>query len=527
VSNSSDELTATSRVTIGTVVACSAAVCVYAIRQADPDLFGYLVYGRFFIQHGLYAPDPFAYTSPGLHWVAFEYLAQIVLWLAYSAIGPVGLIALKCIIGGLTIYLLSTAVRTTTSNPIIWVPVFLLCTSTVSRYFVFRPQLFTFMFFALYVAVLFRLLVTGAAPLWLLPLAMLVWANLHGGFLAGLAAIALVIALRLASHLTDFRQGIQPILGATKALWLTMAVCLAVTLVNPYGLSLWRYVSTEVLHGTNRLYIAEWQPPGLDSDPWSAAALLSMTVVLLIAGAAAQICHRRVAGLAPWLWVISCAPATALASISVRHVPLAALWIAPVITLLASSAWKTHRAAAFNVAWVAIGGCSLIPLVVTLNYVLADPRPNISSGGVLLGETHPCTAVAFMKRNHIRGNVFLPLWWGSYLTWELYPEIKVSMDGRNISLFSGEMVRENLRFYSNDVTRGDLDAPRRYDTDYLLVPAARPVLQMIREDVGWREVFRDSQASLFVRMDSDHVALPSPSLILDQRNPSDCASVLR
>ena len=70
-----------------------------------------------------------------------------------------------------------------------------------------------------------------------------------------------------------------------------MAVCVAVTVVNPYGLSLWRYVSTEVLHGTNRLYIAEWQPPGLDSDPWSAAALAFMTAVLVIAGSTAQIYH--------------------------------------------------------------------------------------------------------------------------------------------------------------------------------------------------------------------------------------------
>ena len=81
------------------------------------------------------------------------------------------------------------------------------------------------------------------------------------------------------------------------------------------------------------------------------------------------------AGLAPWLWIISCAPAIALASLSVRHVPLAALWMAPVITLLASSVWKTQGTAIFNISWVAIGGCSLIPLVVTLNYVAADPGP--------------------------------------------------------------------------------------------------------------------------------------------------------
>src|SRR5262245_8676432 len=34
---------------LGLIVAAAAAVCVYAIRQVDPDLFGYFDYGRLFL----------------------------------------------------------------------------------------------------------------------------------------------------------------------------------------------------------------------------------------------------------------------------------------------------------------------------------------------------------------------------------------------------------------------------------------------------------------------------------------------
>ena len=105
------------------------------MRQADPDLFGYLMYGRFFLRSGLFAPDPFAYTSAGSRWATFEYLAQILLSLAYDRFGPLGLLMLKCAVGGAAIYFLSVAVRAAARDPLIWLPVFLLSATTIGRFF--------------------------------------------------------------------------------------------------------------------------------------------------------------------------------------------------------------------------------------------------------------------------------------------------------------------------------------------------------------------------------------------------------
>ena len=62
------------RAALHAVAFVAAAVCLYSMRRADPDLFGYLASGRLFVeQGGLTTQDPFAYTSAGFHWVTFEY----------------------------------------------------------------------------------------------------------------------------------------------------------------------------------------------------------------------------------------------------------------------------------------------------------------------------------------------------------------------------------------------------------------------------------------------------------------------
>ena len=240
----------------------SAAVCLYSMRRADPDVWGHLTYGRLFVeQGGLPSDDPFAYTSMGLEWIHSEYIAQITLWLAYHYGGPLGLIALKCVVGGVALYFLFVALRTTTDEPYFWLPLFLLCASPVSRFFLFRPQLFTYAFFALFVVVLFGFLLRRRAHLWILPIVMLVWANAHGGFVAGLGAIGLAILLRASENVTTGPFRLRRILDGTAALWMALVACVGATLINPIGWRLWAYLFTELTNSTNRENIVEWVRP--------------------------------------------------------------------------------------------------------------------------------------------------------------------------------------------------------------------------------------------------------------------------
>ena len=474
------------------------------MRRADPDLFGYLASGRLFVeQGGLTTQDPFAYTSAGFHWVTFDTASHVLLWLAYRFAGPIGLITLKCLVGGVALAFLAAAVSAACGKPHVWVPVFVLCASAVSRFFLFRPQLFTFAFFAVFVAVLFRHLAGRPARLWVLPLVMLVWANLHGGFVAGLGAIGLAIAICASQRMP------------TKPLWTALGSCVAVTFVNPMGPKLWGYVVTELAHGTNRRYTVEWGPASLGTDAWSAVTLTLIAAALLgvtwfaCTNAPSSVRTTRLA------CALSAVPLVVMAYVSVRHVPLAAIWAAPVIARLASDALES---AAFRRVWFAFQGLAVLPACLTAMFVFGSPQPVISADGGALGSRHPCSATEFLKANRLSGNVFAPLWWGSYLTWELYPSIRVSMDGRNISLYPDRMVVENFDFYLNDASEADLDAPLRYATNFVLVPADSPVLSRLATDRRWRQVFRDGDAALFARSEASLPALVLP--------PSSCAGVL-
>src|SRR5271165_4857800 len=84
-----------------------AVLSVYECRQTDPDTWGHLRYGQFSAEHGPSdSTDPFAYTSEGLTWHRHEWLSQWLLWQAYHLGGPLGLIVLKCLVGGGAIYFL-------------------------------------------------------------------------------------------------------------------------------------------------------------------------------------------------------------------------------------------------------------------------------------------------------------------------------------------------------------------------------------------------------------------------------------
>jgi len=480
-------------------VACAAA-CVYAMRRADPDLWGYLAYGRFFVEHGVPASqDPFAYTTVGYRWVAFEYLAQVLLWEAYKLGGPPGLIGLKCVVGGAAVFFMYLGIRAVSARPVVWIPAFLFATATVSRYFLFRPQLFTFAFLALYAALLLRFLLGQRRGLWALPVAMLAWANLHGGFIAGLGLLGLVLILRVVQNANAPGAGAR-LLEGTARLWAVIGASMVVTFVNPHGWRLWSYVLTEILHDTNRRYISEWRPALQSGDHWTIVSLVVLTAGLAVLG---WLGHRRasiVAGLRPWQWVLAGMPLVLMAFWSVRHVPIAAIWVAPIVALLASNleARKSDRRGPGG-GWAVAGTIACIPAALTCIVVITQPLPRIEIAGDTLGPTHPCSSANFIRQNELTGSLYNPLSWGSYLTWSLHPRVRVSMDGRNISAFPDAVVLENLRFYFGNPSEEEVEAPLRYATDFLLVPSDRPVLGRILSDGRWRRIFADTNSSLFVR----------------------------
>jgi hypothetical protein len=205
-----------------------------------------------------------------------------------------------------------------------------------------------------------------------------------------------------------------------------------------------------------------------------------------------------VAGLRGWQWLVSCLPLAIMGCRSVRHIPLCAIWAAPVLALLAQAASTVQG---LGLLWRRLGmlaaGLAMVPALLTLVFLLRRPAPAVFTSGPVLGARSPYGVVAFLRTNGLSGRIYNPLWWGSYLTWELYPQVLVSMDGRNVTLFSRDAVAENLTFYLS--ADADPATPLRYAPDFLLLPADAPVLPRVRADTRWAVLYDDGDAVLLAR----------------------------
>src|SRR5579863_7342957 len=155
--------------------------CASGLRTvSDYDLGWQLASGRWMAQHHrIFSTDVFSYTAYGQPWI-YPVGAGLIFYAAYL-LGGYGLLswigAIAC--AGTVALLLRRGSLTTAILAIIAVP--LIAYRTVPR-----ADMFTVVLFAAFLSILWENFQTGRARLWVLPLLMIAWVNLHLGFVAGL-----------------------------------------------------------------------------------------------------------------------------------------------------------------------------------------------------------------------------------------------------------------------------------------------------------------------------------------------------
>ena len=109
-----------------------------------------------------------------------------------------------------------------------------------------------------------------------------------------------------------------------------------------------------------------------------------------------------------------------------------------------------------------------------------------------MADTFPAGAVDFLRREGRRGTLWNEYGWGGYLIWHLYPELRVSIDGR-MAVYGPERFREHL-------TVGQLDPDwrevlARLDADTAIVRSGAPLVEALRAS-GWVVRFEDKVATV-------------------------------
>jgi hypothetical protein len=346
----------------------------------------------------------------------------------------------------------------------------------------------------------------GSARIWLMIPIIALWANLHGGFVIGIATLGFYTAV----------VGMQDLIaekGLKRALRLALITLAAtlVTVATPWGISLWHEVVRPVFSPTIRTIIVDWHPLSLAlPEQWERShlgVLFYFFVFGLMGALAITFALTPKGGDLPLVAIVAVMSLAAFSA--ARNIPLAAIALTLPVARHGSLVIGRlrERAAAQGVRFEAEPDRSrvnqwlvgAVAIALGISFVLFSPK--LRTFGV-----YPTGAVAFMQRHGLAGNVLSDFNWGGYLIWHLTPASKVFIDGRYDTVYSIAVINDYLLFYFD--RPGGSRVLSAYPHDLVLIPPRAAAFHLMTNAAGWTLVYKDENSALFARAGSPAANIP-------------------
>ena len=471
-------------VVAGVVLAATLIVAASQLAPtiADPDIWGHVLNGLDILDEG--APitvDTYSYLSEN-EWINHHWLSNAVMGWLYEvgssrALG-VGKAFLAMLVVAVLAWRLVKLKVPMVRVALVTLAAVVLLTPTLGT---FRPQVFTVVLTMTLFLVMAAVEKGKTLALLLLPPMFLAWANLHGGFFAGLV----ILTVWTASHLIPKSAPNRWSIG----LWWAGAV--AASMINPYGWGLHRFLLSTATG--SRPEIQDWQSIDLSS-------VVGVVYVLFVALVVAAVwTDRREIN---WHLFVVYTPLFAAPLFAWRHlqfVPLAGILLAGdhLATMLrrrAATEELPERAVAALLAMAILITSASVALRGSCIEVVAEQFE------------FPQRAVAGLEAVDARGNGVVPFNWGEYVRWQLGPDFQVSTDGRRETVYSDDIHSANLDFMAGE---GDWQRLLRLaPADWIVVPSGFPVTSLLADEPTWHIVYEDPLATVFVPSVAGDHAVP-------------------
>jgi len=473
---------------------------------ADTDFWWHLRTGQRIVEtHSLPVPDVFSYTlarakeayageSSLWHFnLTHEWLAQAIMWLVYSVGGIPFLIFVRALILAATAALAGLLAWKRSSSVAWGITGSLLAGGTLLLFAADRPSILSF-FFVAAVLCIFEL----GLPLWILPIAAVVWANLHGGFFLGWIICVIYVAAAWRAKAANVRA---------LALWGGAFIVASGLNPNFFGV-----VSTLVRYRSSPMTatLIEWQPLTLLGPPYLFQALFAVTLVLLVWA-------RGKGRLSDWALAAAFGAAGWMAF---RNSPLFGI-VAPMMLATYVPRWRRPR-------W--LGAVAAVALVAALGYGISSGRA--CRWSVDASRTASESA-SFVAGHHLPGPILNTYGDGGYLIWRLWPEYRVFIDGRSLS----ENIFMDYRILFGALgPAGELDRQRKLDEwgiQTIVLEAFQPdgtifplaVWLTSEKQKDWKMVHADTRAMVFCRANTPGLAALTRAEI-DSHIEAECAAMI-
>ncbi len=425
----------------------------YVLPITDPDFPWHLKTGQYIVEHNeIPYEDPFLSTSEHFStmrekFIVSQYwLAQVVFAKIYKWTDVRGLVLFEAFIYG-AIFLVLWSILSRKGLLSAYIIVAMM--AIIMKYFAgFRPQFFTFLFIPLLVMLLDGYLENRKANkkyLIFLPLLMLVWSNMHGGFIYGVVLIVLFVMGSSIQALRS-RDG-----NDQKNFLLFCFVCfisILVSYINPNGYqALIVAIQPDYALISGRL-VREYTP--LVDEFYNDLAYreiflfwIILAYVLIVMSIA--LIRREVRARDLLLTVVS----LYIATTAIRFMPLFMLTALPLTQKYRNEMRLANGKAKITIKVLAV----LIVILLFSHLVRQIPFHRLQSNFSLRQAVwYPARGVQFLKQNKIEGIIYNSHHHGGYLVYKLFPEYKVFSDSRSLypQVMKDEYAIEDALRYPED-----------------------------------------------------------------------------
>lgn len=441
------------------LIAATAMTLVFTVQQFRyGDEWWHIALGRIILQDGIPAQEPFSFVTTQHPWVEQQWLFEVLLAKLVDIFGAGGASLAMGLVGSAALLVAALAIPRDTGVSAGWRATAIVVGGIVaSPVMGVRGEVMSMLGVALTLLILSRWRDGSRRAVWLLPPLFLLWANVHAGFIAGLAILvftllqtvravpaprtwlvalgglaaglcavigglvvgvaALVVLLFLLGAGTGADAERRPLLIAT------VAAALA-TLLNPAGPGLYGYVVETFSNPLLGSAVSEWQSPDFH-DTFNRIFELSAVALVALAMLSPR---RRVDQL------LLAGGAFLAALQAVRNVPLFSIIAIPQLAENGAAAWDAHvRVRRRRRPAPAVMTAVLAGVIVVASLVTVSGSIDHASTAGFEADREPEAAATYVGLHHPGARLLSSDTDGGYLAYRfpaarvvfIYPEIGI------------------------------------------------------------------------------------------------------
>lgn len=463
------------------------------LRDADT---GYHIRAGEYIINTLSIPkhDIFSFLTPPPAWTAHEWLSEVIMAIIHKAFGLTGVVIFFSLLIALVYYLLFKIIRIERGNIIIAIFIVLLVLAASQIHWLARPHIFSLLFFLIWYYLMDAYEYKQRNYLYLLPPMMVVWVNLHGGFLAGFMLLSIYLFGNIVKFLISKDSEKAVFQKKAMMLGLTTLVCVVASLINPYGYHILLFPFKLVSNTFIMDHISEFLSPNFHTP-----IVKVFEILLLLLLAVFAISKRRL----NIIEVLMVLVFTHMSLYSARYIPIFCIVVAPILMrktqhMLDDTHGKLipliNRKSA-NISEIDISSRGFLwPAAAVFIVLVLTVNGNINFKFDV--KTKPVAAVAFFEKEGIQGNMFDNDEFGDYIIYAVWPKYKVFFDGRS-DMYGVDRLKEYIKVAT--VKPGWEEILKKYNISWIIYNANSSLSLFLMERDDWKLIYADNVANIFVK----------------------------